>query len=118
MAIIAGKLNLTQNGRRLSARGGFKVNPGRDMVEELVDISGDVHGKKKPQPAVIEGTISVTPGLDIDMILGFEDGTAVLEAASGHVYGIRNASYASPGEIDVEEGSMAVRYIGESMEIT
>jgi hypothetical protein len=107
---IAGKLFVNVNGTRLSARGNFTWNLGRDKREPIVGCD-DVHGfKEMPQAPYFEGEISLTADLDVDELLTARDATCTLELANGWTLVFRDAFFSAEGVGETEDGKMGIRF--------
>lgn len=116
-ARIGGTLFVAVNGRRLSVKGNWTINPGRPKREAIVGAD-EVHGfKEMPQAPFIEGEATVTPDLDLPALLDVVDATVTAELANGQVPVLRNAWQAGEGTFGTEEGNVSLRFEGLSMDM-
>ena len=110
---IGGTLYLKVNGDSLKAKGAFTFNAGYDKQEEVMGSGGFQGVKSVPQPAFIDGTITVDPGTDLEPILTEENATVSLELASGDTFVLSDAIFAGEGTISSEEGELSVRWVAD-----
>lgn len=113
---LSGAIQFQANGVPYNVVGGFTYNLGRPMREALVGHD-KVHGfKETPKVPFIEGEVRDQPGLDVAALQSAKDVTVTLSLANGKVIVLRNAWYASEGDVGTEEANIAVRFEGESAE--
>lgn len=112
----AGILFLKVDGAIYDAKGNFTYNLGMPKREAIVGAD-QVHGYKETvQPAFIEGELTDSSDLDLKALLELDDATATLELANGKVIVLRNAWYAGDGNVQTEEGNIALRLEAKSGE--
>lgn len=113
--LVGGILSLTVGGVRRKAKGNFKYNMG-DTIKSAVLGADEVHGyKEMPQTPFIEGEITLTPDMVETDITSLRNAEVFLEVA-GRTYVLHSAWFASEGDVETEEGNMAVKFEGLSME--
>lgn len=111
-----GIIFLKINGEIYDAKGAFTYNHGSVKREAIVG-SDAVHGYKElPQAPFIEGEITDRGTLDVEGLKATVDATVTLELANGKVFVLREAWYAAEGDVQTEEGNIAVRFEGLSGE--
>ncbi len=104
------------DGERYDVKGNFSYNLGRAKREAVVGHDG-VHGYKElPQVPFIEGEITDKHDLDLERLLTTDQATVTLELANGKVIVLRNAWFAGEGNVQTEEGNIALRLEGISAE--
>lgn len=112
-ARIGGTLYLKANGDSLKAKGDFTFNPGFDKTEEVMGTGGFQGVKSMPQPAFIEGTITVEPGMDLEPLLTEDGATVSLELPGGDTFVLSDAIYVGEGTVSTAEGELAVKWVAE-----
>lgn len=113
---LSGTINLQVDGVPYNVVGSFTYNLGRPMREGLVGHDR-VHGfKELPKIAFIEGEIRDQPGLDVGALQNVTNATVTLTLAVGKVVVLRDAWFASEGDVGTEEANIAVRFEGLSAE--
>ena len=114
---IGGTLFIAVNGVRLAVKGNWNLNPGRPKREGVVGMD-QVHGyKETPQVPSIEGEATVMPDTDVPALLEVRDATITAELANGQTGVLREAWQAGDGVYGTEEGNLALRFEGMSMEM-
>jgi hypothetical protein len=106
----AGILFIKVNSAIYDAKGNFTYNLGIPKREAIVGADG-VHGyKEMPQVAFVEGEF--TDGIDLDLaaLCKLDGVTVTLELANGKVITFRQAWFAGDGNVQTEEGNIAVRF--------
>lgn len=116
---VGGIIYIKADGEQYDAKGSFTYNlgvPKRDAV-----MGADKHHgyKELPQEAYLEGEITDRADLDVKTLLSINNATVTLELANGKVVVFRGAYFSGEGNVQTEEGNIAVRFTGESaQEIT
>ena len=111
-----GILHFKISGVMQDAKGNYTYNLGEPRNEEVMGADR-FHGfKVTPQPAFIEGEITDKEDLDVAAILKVADETITLEKRNGKMVVLKKASFAGEGNMQTEEGNLAVRFVGESAE--
>jgi len=105
--LIAGRLEITVNGKILNAIGNFTLNLGRPK-REMQAGPDRVHGHSEmPQPPSISGEIRDGSALNAtNDILDMNDATVVATVANGKKYMFERAVYTGDGNIETEEGKI------------
>jgi len=104
------------DGAQLSAKGEFTYSLLDSKKEGIVGSDG-IHGYKElPVIPYIEGEITDSIDLDAKSLIKLTDATVTLELANGKVIVLRGAWYAGDGVTGSEEGNIAVRFEGTSIE--
>ena len=113
--LIAGKLEITQNGKTLNAVGSFTLNLGQPKREMLVGPDR-VHGySEMPQAPSISGEIRDSDSLSIvNDILNMKGATVVAAVANGKSYMFEEAVYTGDGNLETEEGKVQFEAGAES----
>lgn len=110
----AGRIFFKIDGEIYDAKGSFTYNLGGETRTELVGHDS-VHGfSSVPRAPMIEGEITDRGDLDVQAMQALEDVTVTLELNNGKTVALRNAWYASEGDIQTEEGNIAVKFVGLS----
>lgn len=113
---LSGTIQFQVDGVPYNVVGGFTYNLGRAKREGLVGHDR-VHGfKEVPQIPFIEGEIRDQPGLNLSALQSITNATVTLTLAVGKVIVLRDAWYASEGDVGTEEANIAVRFEGLSAE--
>lgn len=113
-ARVGGIIFVKVNGNFVKAKGNWTYNIGSPKREAVVG-SDNVHGYKElPQTPFIEGEITDAETLDLSDLTRTRDATLTLELANGKVFTLRDAWYASEGNVQTEDGNIAVRFEGLS----
>lgn len=116
MARVAGVAYFKVDGVQFSAKGSFSHSITPTTREGIAGQDG-VHGQKEmPKVPYIEGTITTIEGFNIEDLHAITDATVTLECANNTAVMLRNAWYASDGEVNTEEGETTVRFEGKSGE--
>jgi len=114
---VGGIIEFKADGELFSVKGNWTINPGRPKNEAVVG-SDEVHGyKSTPQAPYFEGGITDLDGLNIDALYALDDSTMTLRMANGKTAVLRSGWWAGDGDITTEEGEIAARFEGLSMEI-
>lgn len=110
----AGKITLKTDGMVLDAKGSFTYNLGRDKLTAIVGADR-VHGAYSAvQVPFIEGVITDGEDVDLNAILTARDITVTLDLDNGKTIVLRQAWFASEGNVTTEQGEVAVRWEGLS----
>lgn len=116
MQKVGGIIQFQANGTIYSAKGAFTWNLGRPKRTAVVGAER-VHGfTETPQVPFIEGKFTDRGDMSVDQLLAFTNGTASLLLANGKTIVIRDAFFASEGNVSTEEGEIDVRFEGASGE--
>ena len=99
------------NGQPYPAKGSFNYNLGMPKREFISGLTGG-HGYKEsfPNPAFIEGDITVDGGVPLKHLLAITDQTIMLELRNGKVITLLNSWVNSDGTMETEEGKLHVRF--------
>jgi len=110
-----GFMTIQLNGNSYDAVGSFTINYGAPKRDELVGPDR-VHGYKEvPQVPFISGMIRDGSALDIvNDILNATNATLTLSLANGKAGMLEQAWYALEGDVDTEEGTIAIKFCGKS----
>ena len=107
-----GIISIKKNGEILDAKGNFTYNKG-SVKRDAVVGHDRVHGYKElPQVPFIEGEVTDSNGLSLEDFTNTVDATITLDLANGKTFVLRDAWYASEGNVQTEEGNIAVRFEG------
>lgn len=107
---VGGIIRVTVDGSEIRAKGDYSFNPGMPKNETVMG-AGYVHGYKSvPQVAYIEGAVTDNADLDIIALFGVKDATVILEMPNGKAFVLRNAYFASEGEVNSGEGEVKIRF--------
>lgn len=112
----AGIFYLKVNGQIFDAKGSFTYNLGRPKREGILGSSGPTGYKEMPQIPFCEGELTDSLGLSLDALTKITDATVTIELAVGKVFLLKNAYWASEGNVQTEEGNIALRFEGSSAE--
>lgn len=113
---IGGLIRFKIDGISQFAKGGFTYNLGIPK-KEMVKGSDQVHGyKEEPQIPFIEGSITDRGSLDLPALQNAVNVTCVLELANGKIISLKDAVYASEGNVTTDEGEIELRMEGVSAE--
>lgn len=113
----AGIIFVKAGSRMLEVKGNWTYNLGAPKRDAIVGAD-KVHGfKEAVQVPYIEGAITDSAELDLknDLLL-IEEETVTLELNNGKVIVLREAWYASEGDVTTEEAEVKVRFEGISAE--
>ena len=114
--LVGGIIEVKINGEIQNAKGSFKYNIGAAKNEPIVG-SDRVHGfKSLPQASKIEGEITDRADLNLEDIVNLKDATVTLSLANGKVISLKDARYTGEGDVETEEGNIAVMFNGLSCE--
>lgn len=109
---IGGIIRVKVDGAQFFAKGSwtYRINPTK---KTMIPGSDRVHGyTEQPQVPFIEGVITDRGDLDVEALQSISDATVTLELANEKVIVLRNAVYASEGDITTEEGEIPARFEG------
>jgi len=107
---VGGLLFLKVDGELFQAKGEFTYNINPVKRESVVGVD-NVHGfKEEPKAIFVEGAITDSDELDLEAFQKIRDATLTLELANGKVIQLREAFYASDGDVTSSEGEIAVRF--------
>lgn len=110
----AGTIYIKVDGVQHDAKGSFTYNHGAERRSPILG-SDRVHGyAAAPQVPFIEGAITDGPNVDVPALKAVDDATVTLELANGKTFVLRNAWYASEGNVTTEQGEIPVRWEGMS----
>lgn len=110
---VGGTLFVTVDGKRLSVKGEFSVNPGADKREGVVGQDG-VHGyKETPQIAFVEGAITVRSDTDLEALQALDGGTVLVQLGNQKDFALYEAWWAGEGTLTSGEGEMTARFEGK-----
>lgn len=113
---VAGTTFVAVNGKTLSVRGSAKIGMGTELRTAVIGLDG-IHGMKGAfQVPFIEVLVTNRNDLDLKAILAMENGTVTAQQPGGKSYALRDAWCASPGEVDLDEGQLTLRFEGMSIE--
>jgi hypothetical protein len=109
---FAGIAFLFVEGQQLRLRGNFTVSP--SPVERTMIAGQDgVHGYQElPRVPYIEGDISLTPEMRLDMLDGQTDVSVVAQLANGSSYSLIGATCKAALEANSRDGQARVRWEG------
>ena len=113
---IGGTAYLKVDGAQFALRGDLTISI--DPVERTGVAGMDgVHGyTEAPRIPFIEGSFSDIGGMSLTQLQRHRDVTVTAEVLSGKVYLLRNAWTATARELNAVEGSVTIRWEGESGE--
>ena len=109
---VGGIIFIKVDGELFQAKGEFtyNINP---IKRESVVGADTVHGfKEEPKAVFIEGAITDSDELDLEGFQAIRDATVTLELANGKVIVLREAFYASDGDVTTSEGEIQARFEG------
>lgn len=113
---VGGIIEIKIDGTLYKAKGEFTYNLGVAMKEAVVGADA-VHGyKETPKAPFIEGAITDQVDLDVKALQKTSSATCTLSLANGKVVVLKDAWYASEGDISSEEGEIAFKMEGMSAE--
>jgi hypothetical protein len=111
---IGGTAYLKVDGEQFALRGDLTISIDSTEREGVVGMDG-VHGYlERPRVPFIEGTFSDIGGLSLARLQAHRDVTVTAEVLSGKTYLLRNAWTSTARELNAVEGSVSVRWEGES----
>jgi len=109
---IGGIAFVKVDGTQYPLRGNFTVSPSTTERNGVAGQDG-VHGYTElPRVPFIEGDISLTTDVSIDVIDAITEATVTAELANGKVYVLRGAWTKSAQELNTNEGLTRVRWEG------
>lgn len=107
-----GIIEVKVDGKLYSAKGSFTYNHGAPKRDAIVGADV-VHGyKEMPQVSFVEGEITDSQDLDVPALKAIKNATVTLSLANGKVFVLKNAWYASEGDVETEEGNIGFRFEG------
>jgi hypothetical protein len=112
----AGVIYLRKNGVLLEAKGSFSHNINPFKRETILSTMGVSGYKETPQALFIEGELTDSKDLDLQLLYSGDNDTITLEEANGKTVVLRNAWYAGDGTVGTEDGNVSVRWEGISAE--
>ena len=113
---IGGTFYLKKDGKILAtSESEWSYSLGHELREEKLGNSGVLGFTTKKQAPYCEGTLIITPGMNVDDILKTEDSTVVLELP-GKTFILHGAFYASEGKLNTN-GDLDSKFIGISAEL-
>lgn len=110
-------LQFSLDGVLYQASGDWTFNLGKPKRETMLATDGVAGYKEEPQIPFIEGELPITPGLDIDAVLGATGVTAFLTLGSGQVIALRDGNQVGEGTGNATEGKLPVRFEGSSAQV-
>lgn len=113
---IGGICQITKNGKVYNPKGNFVVRGNKTKKEGLVGAVQPEGYVEKPLIPSIEGEFTDRAGLDIADLYATENETITVLLANGKTFVLSNAWFAGEGELNTEEGNIAVRFEGMSGE--
>jgi len=112
----AGTIFLKTDGVQHDVKGSFTYNLGSPKRTAILGHDG-VHGYSElPQTPFIEGEITDRADLDLAALEKLDNATVTLELANGKVIVLREAWFASEGDVETEAANIKVRFEGKSAE--
>ena len=114
--LIAGILEFKVNGEIQNAKGNFTYNLGKHKRDAIIGPDRTHGFKALPQVAFIEGEITDRSDLNVEQFLNITNATLTLGLANGKVIVLKEAWFASEGNVQTEEANIAVRFEGISAE--
>lgn len=113
----SGIIQLQINGAIFDAKGNFSYNIGRPKREAIVGAD-KVHGyKEMPQVGFIEGEVTDSQTLDMEVLVTAANAQVTLQLANGKVIVLRDAWYAAEGTGNSEDGNLQFRFEGSGEEV-
>lgn len=111
---VGGTIFIKVDGQQYDAKGSFTYNLGAPKRDAVIGHDA-LHGFKEiPQEAYCEGEITDRIELDVKALCNITDATVTLELANGKTVVFKNAFFSGEGNVQTEEGNIAVRFTGES----
>ena len=109
---IAGTAFFKVDGNQLPLRGNFTVSS--SPIERTMLAGQDyVHGYQElPRVPLIEGDVSTTPEVSLEILDAMVDVTVTAELINGKVYVLNGAACKSAFENNTREGQIRVRFEG------
>ena len=113
---LGGTFYLKKDGKIIATNDSeWSYSLGKEIREEKLGQSGVLGFTTKVQAPYCEGTVVITPDMDIDDILGTESATVVLELP-GKTFILHGAFFASEGKLNTT-GDLDAKFIGMSAEL-
>lgn len=110
MSRRAGVIQIQADGQVFDAAGDFTHNIGTPKREALIGPSGVQGFKEMPQCAFIEGDIRDSSELDLETVTNITNATITLTQANGKTVMLQGAWWASEGNTNTGEGTIACRF--------
>ncbi len=111
-----GIIQIAANGVVYDAKGDFTVNYGRPLREAIIGADKPHGYMETPQVPSIEGAITDRGDLSLDDLFTMEDATITLQLANGKMVALNKAYYAGEGTVTTQEGEVAVKWNGDTLE--
>ena len=111
---VGGIIFIKADGVQYDAKGAFEYNLGVAKRDPVIGHDRHHGYKELPQEAYCEGEITDSATLDVKNLLNISDATVTLELANGKTVVFKKAYFSGDGNIQTEEGNIAVRFTGES----
>lgn len=112
-----GILFLVINGKSYDCKGNFSVTPGGIEKEAIAGANSIPGWKGSERVPSIEGTIIDRGDLPLAELLAMDDGTVTLGFGNGRSAVLRNAWWSGPATIGTEEGEIAFKAEGRSLDL-
>lgn len=109
---IAGIAYFYVDGTQYPLKGNFTVSPSNI---ERTGIAGQdyVHGyQENPRVPFIEGDVSLTPAVSIELIMTLTNSTVQADLANGKSYVLTGAWCATAPELNTKDGQTRIRFEG------
>eukprot|EP00998_Keelungia_sp_KM082_P007336 NODE_3537_length_881_cov_0.957560_g3515_i0.p2 GENE.NODE_3537_length_881_cov_0.957560_g3515_i0~~NODE_3537_length_881_cov_0.957560_g3515_i0.p2 ORF type:complete len:124 (-),score=19.55 NODE_3537_length_881_cov_0.957560_g3515_i0:152-523(-) len=112
----AGTLFFKIDATQYDAKGSFTYNLGVAKKEAIVGSDG-VHGyKEMPKAPFIDGIITDSKDVDLELLQSLDGVTVTLELANGKTVVLSDGWYAHDGDVTTEEGEIPTRFEGKKCE--
>lgn len=112
----AGLISFEIDGERIDVIGNIEYTLGEPVREELIGADR-VHGfMEKPGTPMMSLEARDGEGVDVAKLLRHKDVTCMAELANGKTVFLRNAFQAGEGTQGSEEGTIGLRFVGETAE--
>ncbi len=112
--IRVGTLRFSVDGVMHAIAGSFTLNLGIPKREAVTGMDGSHGHKVTPRPPFIEGDVRDRADLDVATLLALSDVTVQAELENGKAWVFRNCIQTGEGDMNPEEGTIAVRFDAES----
>ncbi len=111
-----GIIGIKINGVVYDVKGEVTYNLGHHKRDAIIGQDG-VHGfMEKPQVPFVETEFTDRVSLDVGALLDLEDATVQVSLANGKDVILREAWFASEGDVGTAEGNIKVRFEGKQAE--
>lgn len=107
---VGGIIKFFVDGAIQQAKGEFTINDGSPKREAIMGVDGYHGHKAEPQPAMIQGSITVGPDTDIKAIKAITDAQIQIDLANGQTYVQPNSAYTGEGNYTTGEGELGVEF--------